>query len=111
MSLLQRIITPCSIVNNEYARKFFGKCKSNYFKTGLLGKYLNLNLKEKSNQSECKRLAFEILTVYKCENPLFDETQVFKVPDDHRRYLRWLMMNHPSIYPHEAPQNMYCMMK
>jgi hypothetical protein len=111
MGLLLRIITPCSIVNNEYARKFFGKSKSTYFKTGLLGKYLNLNLKERGHQSECKRLAFEILTVFKCENPLFDESQVFRDPDDHRKYLRWLMMNYPSVYPQAAPENMYCPIK
>ena len=48
--------------------------------------------------SECKRLIFEIFTIYWEENPLLSMEPLFKSIEAKEKYLKWLMMSHPDIH-------------
>lgn len=93
LSLLLRLLTPCSILNNDFSRKCFGNINPNLFKQFFFLKYL-----EVSKFTECKLLVFEILTIYKNDHPELDEQKLFPSKEEHNKYLRWLMMNYPQVY-------------
>ncbi len=48
--------------------------------------------------SECKRLAYEVVTIYKQENPTLMEDYIFPDKVSHERYHKWLLMNHPDLH-------------
>ena len=87
-----KLLTPCNIINNEFGRKCFGSIDADTFKRLYFNKYLY-----QTRFSECKYLAYEILTVYLSENPLLNEGSLFLKEEAKTGYQRWLQMSHPEI--------------
>jgi len=93
LSLLLRMLTPCNIVNNDCGRKYFGFIEAQAFKDLFFVKYL-----QQPKFSECKRLVYEIFTIYWMENPLLNSEPLFKSAEAKEKYIKWLQMSHPEIH-------------
>ena len=93
LALLLRMVTPCNIINNELAKKYFGSIEANSFRDLYFLKYLNT-----PRFSESKRLAYELLTIYLTENPLMIADSLFSTPELNEKYKKWLLMNQPEVH-------------
>lgn len=89
---------PYNLVNNDFGRKFLAQLKEEEFRSLYFLRYLN-----QSKYSECKRLAFEVLTVYVIENPLFNELSLFNSKEAHQRFVNWTMLNQPQLFARKFP--------
>ena len=91
MSLLLRLLTPCNLINNEVGRKCFGSIDAQTYRDLFFNKYLS-----EPGYSECKLLAFEILTIYLLENPSLTEDPFFKSQESKEKYAKWRRITYPD---------------
>lgn len=97
LTLLIKLVTPCMLLSNDYAKRWFVALTQKEFAMFYFLRYL-----KSSGHFECKVLVYELLAIYKSENPLINEKAYFENLEDDpefRRFSRWLLLHRPSLVP------------
>lgn len=85
------------LLSNDYAKRWFVAMTQKEFAMFYFLRYLKM-----TGHFECKVLVYELLAIYKSENPLINERAFFgEIEDDgeFRRFSRWLLLHRPSLLP------------
>lgn len=83
------------LLHNDHGKRYFVTMSQKDFGMLYFLRYLKL-----PGHFECKMQVYELLAIYKSDNPLINERGFF--PDDgddqeYRKYSRWLQLNRPSL--------------